>query len=116
MTSDGTVIVTGSGGNDENPSPFLRHYGPDLTGLFIGDCGALGIKSKVTLQLIRRPPVTLHASYEYESIDTFSQAMSEVARCHVVSECFGFDPGFTVMRTTYAGIKDGLKLLSGGAK
>ena len=30
--------------------PFYREYGPDLTGLFLGDCGALGIKSAITLQ------------------------------------------------------------------
>ena len=39
-----------------------------------------------------------------------------MARSQVVSECFGFDPGFTSMRTTYAGVKDGLKLLGGVAK
>ena len=116
VTADGSVLVTGSGGTNENPTPFFRHYGPDLTGLFVGDCGALGIKAKATLQLIRRPPATLHASFEYETIDAFQRAISEVARCHVVSECFGFDPSFPNMRTTYAGIKDGLKLLAGVAK
>ena len=116
VTADGSILVTGSGGTNENATPFFRHYGPDLTGLFVGDCGALGIKAKATLQLIRRPPVTLHASFEYATIDAFHQAISEVARCHVVSECFGFDPSFLDMRTTYAGIKDGLKLLTGVAK
>jgi len=116
VTANGSVLTTGSGGNDTNPSPFLRHYGPDLTGLFTGDCGALGIKSKATLQLIRRPSVTRYAAYEYTSVDAFSRALSEVARCHVTSECFGFDPGFTAMRTTYAGLKDGLEIMSGVAK
>lgn len=115
-TADGTVLVTGSGGNDKNPSPFLRHYGPDLTGLFIGDCGALGVKSRVTLQLIQRPPVTRYAAYEYETPEAFCLALSDVSRHQVVSECFGFDPGFTAMRTTYAGVKDGLKMLAGVAK
>ncbi len=116
VIADGSFLVTGSGGTNENPTPFFRHYGPDLTGLFVGDSGAFGIKAKATLQLIRRPPVTLHASYEYDTIDAFRRAISEVARCHVVSECFGFDPSFPTMRTTYAGIKDGLKLLAGVAK
>ena len=116
VTADGGLMTTGSGGNDQSATPFLRHYGPDLTGLFIGDCGALGVKAKATLQLIQRPAVTRYAAYEYESSDLFCDALSNIARCQVVSECFGFDPGFTSMRTTYAGIKDGLKLLGGVAK
>lgn len=114
-TADGSLITTGSGGNVQNPSPFLRHYGPDLTGLFVGDCGALGIKTKVTLQLIRRPAHTGYAAYEFETADSFCAALSEIARHQVTSECFGFDPGFMAMRTTYAGLKDGLKLLGGVA-
>ena len=116
VKADGSIVTTGSGGNDQNPSPFMRYYGPDLTGLFIGDCGALGIKQRVTLQLIRRPPVTLYTAFEYETAEAFCRALSEVGRRQVTSECFGFDPGFTAMRTTYAGIKDGLKLLAGVAK
>lgn len=116
ITADGSTLTTGSGGNDLNPSPFLRHYGPDLAGLFIGDCGALGIKTTATLQLLRRPAVTGYAAYEYDSVEAFCRALSEIARCQVTSECFGFDPGFTSMRTTYSGVKDGLKLLSGVAK
>lgn len=115
VVANGNVIKTGTGGNDQAATPFLRHYGPDLTGLFVGDCGALGIKVTATLQLIKRPAVTRYAAYEYGSSDLFCEALSEIARCQVVSECFGFDPGFTSMRTTYAGVKDGLKLLSGVA-
>lgn len=116
VIANGSVIKTGSGGNDQSPSPFLRHYGPDLTGLFVGDCGALGIKSAATLQLMHRPGATCYAAYEYTSPDAFCDALSEVARHQLVSECFGFDPGFTTMRTTYTTVKDGLKLLSGVAK
>jgi FAD/FMN-containing dehydrogenase len=116
ITANGGLLSTGTGGNDQNPSPFLRHYGPDLTGLFLGDCGALGLKARATLQLIRRPEVTLYAAFEFNSADAFCGALSEVARCQAVAECFGFDPGFTTMRTTYAGVKDGLKMLSGVIK
>lgn len=115
VTAEGAILTTGSGGNDQNPSPFHRFYGPDLSGLFIGDCGALGLKTKATLQLIPRPAVTGYAAYEFTTADSFCRALSDVARCQVTSECFGFDPGFTSMRTTYAGIKDGLKLLGGVA-
>lgn len=116
VTAEGAILTTGSGGNDQNPSPFLRHYGPDLTGVFVGDCGALGVKTKATLQLVRQPAATGYAAYEFAASESFCRALSEIARSQVTSECFGFDPGFTAMRTTYAGIKDGLKLLSGVAK
>jgi FAD/FMN-containing dehydrogenase len=116
VTADGSLITTGTGGNDQNPSPFLRHYGPDLTGLFLGDCGALGIKARATLQLIQRPAVTLYAAYDFGDSDSFCAALSNIARCQAVSECFGFDPGFTTLRTTHVGLKDGLKMLSGIAK
>ena len=45
VLADGTVMRTGS--------DFARPYGPDITGLFCSDTGALGIKATVTLQLIR---------------------------------------------------------------
>ncbi len=116
VTADGSILRTGSSGNDQMPSPFLRHYGPDLTGLFLGDCGALGLKAKATLQLIKRPAATHYAAYDFTSKEGFCAALSAIARCQVVSECFGFDPGFTSMRTTHAGLKDDVKLLSGVAK
>ncbi len=116
ITADGGLIVTGTGGNDQAPSPFLRHYGPDLTGVFLGDCGALGIKARATLQLIQRPAVTLYVAYEFSDADAFCAALSTIARSQAVAECFGFDPGFTTLRTTHVGLKDGLKMLSGVAK
>ena len=36
-------------------APFCRWYGPDLAGLFCGDCGVLGVKARITLPLLRRP-------------------------------------------------------------
>ncbi|MBL8631267.1 MAG: FAD-binding oxidoreductase, partial [Rhodospirillaceae bacterium] len=54
VLADGSVVTTGQGGF-KNAKPFYRTYGPDLTGLFIHDGGAFGIKTKATLQLIRTP-------------------------------------------------------------
>jgi FAD/FMN-containing dehydrogenase len=52
VIADGLVVTTGSAGGTENPGPFFRNYGPDLTGLFLHDAGALGIKARATLKLI----------------------------------------------------------------
>jgi len=53
ITGTGDVIETGSQGSDESSSRFFRHYGPDLGGLFLGDSGALGIKTRITLKLTK---------------------------------------------------------------
>ena len=45
VTGDGSLLSTGSRGA-ENGHNFYRYFGPDLTGLFLGDCGALGIKAR----------------------------------------------------------------------
>jgi len=116
VTADGSVIKTGSSGDKKNTPPFLRHYGPDLTGLFIGDCGALGIKTIATLQLIERQKKTLYGAYEFNNVESFCNALSALTRSQIVSECFGFDPNFTRLRTTYSGIADGLNMLKDVAK
>src|SRR3954470_9495985 len=43
VLADGTVARTGSAARTDVPA-FQRYSGPDLTGLFLGDCGAFGIK------------------------------------------------------------------------
>ncbi|NBX41153.1 MAG: FAD-binding oxidoreductase, partial [Gammaproteobacteria bacterium] len=54
VLGDGSILHTGRAGNAARPA-FFRPYGPDLTGLYTGDAGALGIKTAVTLQLEQRP-------------------------------------------------------------
>ncbi len=51
VLADGATVRTGSW-TTPGGTPFLRQYGPDLTGLFIGDCGAFGIKTEVVLRLL----------------------------------------------------------------
>lgn len=51
VLADGSLLRTGA--PLMSASPFQRHYGPDLTGLFLGDCGAFGLKARVSLPLLR---------------------------------------------------------------
>lgn len=53
VLADATVVRTGTW-STPGGVPFWRHYGPDLTGLFIGDCGAFGLKTEIVLRLL--PP------------------------------------------------------------
>jgi FAD/FMN-containing dehydrogenase len=48
ITGTGEMMRTGSAISSKSV-PFVRHFGPDLTGLFTGDCGALGVKARITL-------------------------------------------------------------------
>jgi len=91
VTANGDVLKTGSGGS-EFGVPFFRHYGPDLTGLFVGDAGALGVKAAITLRLIKRLPVIMSLSYNFENFDALARAMCAVAREDVATEAYGMDP------------------------
>jgi glycolate oxidase len=91
VLADGTTLTTGSAATPFAPSPFFRTYGPDLTGLFLADTGALGVKAIATLKLIPRAPVTLYASFEFGAVGDLCGAMSALARQALTSECSGYD-------------------------
>ncbi|WP_439533564.1 FAD-binding oxidoreductase [Polymorphobacter sp.] len=88
IVADGTRVRTGASGQPGHP-PFFRNYGPDLTGIFCSDCGALGVKTAVTLRLISRPAHALGLSFGFASLEAGIEAASAVARLGVVSEALG---------------------------
>jgi FAD/FMN-containing dehydrogenase len=91
ILASGELVATGSGGG-VGSLPFFRYYGPDLTGLFVGDAGALGIKARLTLRLIRRPTGFAAASFGFPDGESALRALMEVARLNVVAQNFGLDP------------------------
>jgi FAD/FMN-containing dehydrogenase len=91
VSVDGRVLRTGSACGSLSPTPFFRHYGPDLTGLFIGDNGALAIKVAATLQLIHAPEATAFTAFEFADRRQCAAAMDEIGRRQLASECFAFD-------------------------
>jgi FAD/FMN-containing dehydrogenase len=91
VLADGSVINTGSAVN-RDATPFFRHYGPDLTGLFTGDGGAFGIKTRITLRLIPEPGARRFASFSFPDAASNLRAMAQVAREGLAAECFAFDP------------------------
>jgi FAD/FMN-containing dehydrogenase len=92
VLADGSLLPTGSAAGVVRPSPFFRTYGPDLTGLFLGDCGALGIKARATLQLMRVPGESRYLSYSYATAEHLLGALAEISRSGLAAECFGTDP------------------------
>ena len=71
MLPGGEVIRTGSNAV-ENGGPFFRWYGPDLTGLFTGDAGVLGIKTRITLRLIKNPTHKMACSFGFNTFEEMS--------------------------------------------
>jgi D-lactate dehydrogenase (cytochrome) len=106
VLADGSLLTTGSAGTIGG-SPFYRNYGPDLTGLFLGDAGALGIKATATFRLMRTPSAVATASFTFPTHDTLTAAMCELARSGVLSECFGLDPMLRRQRTRRSAIESG---------
>ncbi|MHA1478168.1 MAG: FAD-binding oxidoreductase [Promethearchaeota archaeon] len=61
----GDIIETGSQANKYSKFPFNRFgNGPDLAGLFCGDNGIFGVKTKVSLQIFPRPPFAAYKTFQ----------------------------------------------------
>ncbi|MDX2144991.1 MAG: FAD-binding oxidoreductase [Rhodospirillaceae bacterium] len=110
VTADGKIIKTGSDGQP-NHSPFFRNYGPDLTGLFCGDSGALGLKAHVTLRLMRRPNVNQGLAFGFTSMEGLVQASAAVAQEGLVSESLGLPARVVGLRSSSGGLADDLRTL-----
>ncbi|MBL8630755.1 MAG: FAD-binding oxidoreductase [Rhodospirillaceae bacterium] len=91
VLADGSIIETGSA-IAEGRTPFFRHFGPDLTGLFLGDCGAFGVKARITMPLIPLPAVQDYLSFAFERFEDLAEAHVALARENIVAEQWGIDP------------------------
>ncbi len=87
---DGSLLRTGAWGA-EGRAPFHRAYGPDLTGLFLGDCGALGLKVRAVLKVLPMP-ASAYASFALEDAAAMANAQIALAGLRGLAECYGFDP------------------------
>ncbi|TDJ43817.1 MAG: FAD-binding oxidoreductase [Gammaproteobacteria bacterium] len=91
VLASGEILSTGSKALN-TASPFFRHYGPDLTGIFTGDAGAFGIKARITLRLVPAPKHSGTASFGFNAFDAMADGMTAAARTGVVADNFGLDP------------------------
>lgn len=110
VLGDGSVLRTGLAGAP-HAAPSFRHYGPDLTGLFTGDAGALGLKTAVTLQLEPRPGAGAGLSFGFEDFDALRRAVGAVARAGLASEIFGVESDLARLAAGDAGIEAGIRAL-----
>ena len=87
----GKILRTGSNAR-EHGGPFFRWYGPDLTGLFTGDAGVLGLKARITLRLIKNPTHRMNCSFGFDTFDEMAAGAAAGAREGLASDNFGLDP------------------------
>jgi FAD/FMN-containing dehydrogenase len=98
VLADGSLLSTGSAGGTRMPAPFLRNYGPDVTGLFLHDAGSLGFKARATLRLLTAPGHGGQLSFTFGNRRDLLEAMSAVSRSGLAAECYGADPYIWGMR------------------
>ena len=110
VLSDGRVLRTGARGADGD-TPFYRHFGPDLAGLFCGDCGVFGVKTEITLRLIAAPAYEDQASFSFPSGAGLLRAMAAIARAGIACETCAFDPGLTSVRLARASLSADVRTL-----
>lgn len=115
VLADGTILRTGAAGV-KGGKPFFRYYGPDMTGLFCGDCGALGFKAEITLRLMPTPSHEDWASFEFQSRDACAEAMQTVMKENIACEIFGFDPNLQRVRMKRASLLADVKTLGNVVK
>jgi len=113
--ADGRSVPTGSRAN-RGGQPFFRHYGPDLTGIFLADNGVMGFKLEATLRLIRKPEYSEFASFAFDNFAEMVAVQAEIGRRRLAAECFGLDPYLNGQRTMVKDIKSGLRVLADVAR
>lgn len=91
VTGSGEVVRTGALAREGLPV-FFRHHGPDLTGLFTGDCGAFGVKTRVALRLERVPPCARDLSFNLGGYRELLAAIAAIQQAGAATTVFGFDP------------------------
>jgi len=110
VCADGRILQTGQAAF-RNGKPFYRTNGPDLTGLFLHDCGALGIKTQATLKLIAAPTHYEHLSFAFPDALAAAAALSAIARSGAAEEAYVFDPETTAKNMAGGNLADDVRRL-----
>jgi FAD/FMN-containing dehydrogenase len=111
VTGDGEVVTTGSAASIHRPTPFYRNYGPDLTGMFLADSGAFGIKVEATLQLIPAAEAIEVASFSFADADGLLRSMGTIGAEALATESYALDPTSVRGRLSRKSVGDDLQAL-----
>ena len=94
VDAGGRLIQTGQAAF-LNGRPGFRQYGPDLTGLFVHDAGALGVKTSASLRMMPMPEAADYASFAFATQQEAIHALSDIGRSGYCEEAYIFDPATT---------------------
>jgi len=89
VLADGTVVTTGSAAK-HGASAFTRYAGPDLTGLFLGDCGAFGIKTELVVRLTVERSAAF-ASFQFDTHGDMLAALIQLRQREWVTRALSMD-------------------------
>ena len=89
VLADGRVVRTGSWAA-HGSTPFSRDFGPDLTGLFLCDSGAMGIKTRAVLRL-DPVPASAYVAMAFSEQREMVAAMVEIGSNGLTTTCVGMD-------------------------
>lgn len=106
---DGTLVRTGQwafGGR-----PYYRFGGPDLTGLFLGDFGAFGVKVEIALKLIEWPEHHGTASFSFSRFEDLHAAQSAIQRSGLAAEMIGMDEAMQKLSIEGTSLADDFRAL-----
>ena len=92
VLGDGRILRTGSWATS-GTAPFYRYNGPDLTGMFLCDSGAFGVKTKVHLLLEPWPKMSF-GCVTFPDRVSLVRAQAEMAQSGLHTEAFAFDGYF----------------------
>ena len=110
VLADGSIVTTGSGAR-QGSKPFTREGGPDLTGLFLGDNGAFGVKLAATIRLLPQPQCPGYLSFGFPTIQAMGEAQADMARTRLIAEGFGIDRTKAEHSASVNRISEGLQIL-----
>jgi D-lactate dehydrogenase (cytochrome) len=108
---DGTLLATGSNSRQGQSNPFFKDFGPNLTGLFLGDCGAFGVKTATSIRLRPRPACQGYASFAFETYADMASAMVPLSRLDFISRRVGLDP-YKSQNSVKVGFKEAIETLT----
>jgi len=110
LLADGTVLGTGVlARGDQGRS---RYFGPDMTALFVGDCGRFGIKLRIALAVEPIPAAADSVSFTFEQPAKLLESMQSIARSRLAIQQVGFDPLLANVRTRRSSFADDFRTLS----
>jgi hypothetical protein len=92
VTAEGRLLRTGALATDVDFSPLWRGQGPDLTGLFVGDCGAFGILTRAWIRLQRVPEHRAFFSCALPQPEHFRSLLLGIAAPPGAMRAYCFDP------------------------